>query len=349
MDRNIIEKIIEAGNHAPSGGNSQPWEFVVKGNSVSIVALPEKDHKILNFKNRGTYVAHGALIESMEIAARHFGYETKFALFPSERISATLTFQPLDKEATRATDLFEDIGRRHSNRRPYEKDILSDDKKLYLFEETKRFSQCKVATVEGKKINEIAADLALDVLLSLQNESLHKHLFQEVLWKEEDQKTRGGLYVKTMEMTGPKAIVFKLLSRWKIARFFNKAKLLKKIYQENAKTIAAAGLVGAIIVKDDDIDFIHAGRILENIWLRATKLGLSFQVTTGILFLWQQVELGKHSAFSEKEKITVKEAFARLKKLFGIEHGVIALTFRIGQSGAPSATSHKRAPQITWK
>lgn len=29
VSRELIEKILEAAHYAPSGGNSQPWEFVV--------------------------------------------------------------------------------------------------------------------------------------------------------------------------------------------------------------------------------------------------------------------------------------------------------------------------------
>jgi len=350
MEKRIIEKIIEAGNLAPSGGNSQPWEFVVKdNNSISVIALPEKDHRILNYKNRGTYVAHGALVENMEIAATHFGFDTKTEFFPKEKQSVRFTFHP-SKISAPATDLYEDIARRHSNRKPFKTDPLSVEEKNYLFQEITRFPGCQLATVEGKgKIDKVAENLAFDVLISLQNQLLHSLLFQEILWEEGDQKVRPGLYIKTMEVAPPKAFVFKMLRNWKTAQLFAKIKFLQKIYEENAKTAASAGLIGAITVKDSDVDFIHAGRALENIWLRAAKLGLEFQMMTGILFLWQQVALGKHGAFSEEEGKVVKGALENLREALGVHQGIIAFTFRIGRGSKPTAVSHKRPPQIRWE
>lgn len=72
ISREVIQKILEAGAQAPSGSNSQPWRFEVAGGTISIIMLPEKDHPILNFRNRGTLLAHRALIENIVIAAAHY-------------------------------------------------------------------------------------------------------------------------------------------------------------------------------------------------------------------------------------------------------------------------------------
>jgi hypothetical protein len=41
VPRKMIEKILEAGRWAPSGGNAQPWEFVVVENKDTIQQLAE--------------------------------------------------------------------------------------------------------------------------------------------------------------------------------------------------------------------------------------------------------------------------------------------------------------------
>ena len=68
-----IKKILEISVNAPSGSNSQPWCFEVKNNKVNIIMLPEKDHPILNYHNRGTLIAIGALIENIIITASSLG------------------------------------------------------------------------------------------------------------------------------------------------------------------------------------------------------------------------------------------------------------------------------------
>ena len=79
-----IKKIIEVAVNAPSGSNSQPWRFKVREGVIEIIAEPEKDHPILNFRNRGTWIAHGALIENIVILASAFGYKAGVSIFPNK-------------------------------------------------------------------------------------------------------------------------------------------------------------------------------------------------------------------------------------------------------------------------
>lgn len=349
MDKEIIKKIIEAGNLAPSGGNSQPWKFIARDNTVEVAMLPEKDHPILNFKNRGTYVAHGALMENVEIAASSFGYKSLFEIFPRPGISARITFQPLERAQNE--ELKEAIAKRHSNRKPYKNEALLEEEKRYLFEGAHKFPQCELAVAEGEKMRRISENLAFDLVLFLSNKLLHEHFFQEVLWEEEDQKLRGGLYIKTMEIAGPKAFIFKLLKNWTAVQLLNRMKLPQKIYKESVKTASSAGLFGAIIIRNQDDNFIYAGRLMENIWLRATKLNLGFQLITGVPFLWQQLNFGKSKIFSKKDKAVINKAYRNLLDIFRVEDQdrVIACIFRIGEAEKPLAISYKRPPSIDWK
>ena len=41
VPREMIEKVLEAGRWAPSGGNAQPWEFLVVENKETIQQLAE--------------------------------------------------------------------------------------------------------------------------------------------------------------------------------------------------------------------------------------------------------------------------------------------------------------------
>lgn len=344
MNRETIKKIIDAGNLAPSGGNSQPWKFRVEGDIIHVTILPKKDHPVLNFRNRGTYVALGSLMENIEIASKAFGYEAIFNLPHSELLR--VSFKPLSQ--TNKNELFAEISRRNSNRKFYHPGSLSESEKSYLFEEVDKFPTCDLILIEGEKIRQVAGHLALDILVSLQNEHLHKLLFEEVLFKEEEQKSGPGLYIKTMEVSGPKAFVFKLLKNWRVAKFFHKAKLTKKMYEETVKKAASSGLMVAIAVDNNDESFIQAGKLLENIWLRATKLNLSCQIVTSILFLWQQVNFGKHELFSMKDKKIINEAYRDLAEILGVKNKILALTFRIGKADKPMATSFKRSPEIEW-
>lgn len=107
MDRNTIEKILEAGVRAPSGENSQPWRFVMSGDTLSIYNLPDRDRSLYNIDQLGSFVAHGALIENIMIAASAFQYAAEPTFFPSptdENHVANITFRKQERIAADTID-----------------------------------------------------------------------------------------------------------------------------------------------------------------------------------------------------------------------------------------------------
>ena len=62
--RDQIEQIIRELVNAPSGDNSQPWRFEMGDSEVRLFNLVGRDATLFNFKNRGDFLAHGALIEN---------------------------------------------------------------------------------------------------------------------------------------------------------------------------------------------------------------------------------------------------------------------------------------------
>src|SRR3989344_5257251 len=96
-----FEKIITDGVFAPSGENCQPWKFSIKGNKINIFNIPERDQSLYNYQQKGSCVAHGALIENMIVSSSQYGYMLNLDFFPridDPNLVATLT---LDKAATR--------------------------------------------------------------------------------------------------------------------------------------------------------------------------------------------------------------------------------------------------------
>ena len=350
MDKEILYKIILAGSKAPSGGNSQPWKFRVKDNAIEVIALPEKDHPILNYKNRGTYIAHGALLENMEIAANYFGYEMNYQIFPDKNLSFKITLKE-NKNLKDEDGLYEAIFKRSTNRKHFSLNQLKKEEKEFLFKEVSKFNQCEFVYVEDKdKIQEIAKELAWDTYLNLSNKELHKLMFNEIIWSEKEEKERQGhgLFVKTMELKPQEEKVFKLLKYWPIANLFKKLGILKNIYKSIFQMYSACGLFGFLAVRNNDEDFIYLGKLMQNIWLRATKLKLGFHLITGIPFLWQGINFGGLKIFSDKEKELINNIYFKIKNISGFKNEVLALNFRLGYSEGPSANSFKKEPEIEF-
>lgn len=289
----IIKKIISAGVCAPSGDNSQPWRFRVKGDIIESYNLPEKDNPIFNYKQRGSHVAHGALLENMIIAAAEFGYTTKVDLFPDATNPSFISRLTLKKDVVDKDILYSSISKRSINRKKYSDTLLTSDQKKNLLDTVQEIGGGKIYLVDDPEKKKIfGTAVSQNETVMLENEHLHNYFFRDVRWTEKEElEHKNGLYLKTMELPPPAVLIFKILSNWKRAVLLNKIGISKFIAKQNAVGYSSGSVVGLITVSSlgTPEEFILAGRLMERLWLKAGKLGLSFHPITGISYLMMRV------------------------------------------------------------
>ena len=346
-----VQKIIRIAINAPSGSNSQPWKFCVSGNSIDVIALPERDHPILNFRNRGTWVAHGALIENIAISAPAFGYKSRVVLFPDENdknITARIT---LDRARKFKDPLFSAIPYRATNRKPYASLPLTIIQKEELMRSEKEVGGGKLFFVEGnEKLSILGRAVSANEIVMMEDKALHKLFFDEIVWtKDEERRKKSGLYLKTMELKPLQEKALNLLKYWPVMNLLNKLGFAKKIASDNTKTYASASLGGIIAIEKKDEAFLEAGRLMERIWLKVTKMGLSFHLITGVLFLWQRINEEDSFVFSPKHSSLIKKNYSEIESSFNVPRDkIIALFFRVGRSDPPTAFSSKKDPVVDF-
>ena len=125
-----LEQILEAGNNAPSGENCQPWHFVVRGLAIEVHLLPERDQSAYSWGQRAAYLANGAAIENMVIAASAEQYHTNVTYFPDPTDKWHVATITLVKDQFCAPDaLAAYTGTRISNRKTYKKESLSSEER----------------------------------------------------------------------------------------------------------------------------------------------------------------------------------------------------------------------------
>ncbi|MBI3305344.1 nitroreductase family protein, partial [Candidatus Parcubacteria bacterium] len=117
----VVRRILQAAVQAPSGDNSQPWQFRIDGSQVRALNVLGGDATLYNFRERGSLVAHGAVIENITIAAPVFGWQARASVFPEGQHSpctATISFSP-----TRRIEhpLYPYLAERVTNRKPYDR------------------------------------------------------------------------------------------------------------------------------------------------------------------------------------------------------------------------------------
>ena len=347
----VIKEIITAAAAAPSGDNSQPWEFTYRApNQIEFHFIAGVDNELLNIDNSGTLIALGAAIENAVITARSLGYSV-FIKEAEDTHIATLTIKKSSSEASILdTELSKAILQRHSNRKPYIKEQLKAEDRNALIVAASENSQDILCTLveDSDLLHALGRDMTVMEEIALSNEHLHKFFFSGIFWPHShNEEGQPGLYIKTLELPPPAQLLFRGLRHWSFAKTLGKVGFPKQVAEMNAKQNASASGYIFINVKEfNRASYIQAGRILERIWLTATKQGMSAQIVTGILFLARRIERGdKNELFSDEHQEKALRAYTNMKKVAQEGYEPL-LALRIGYADPATSRSKRKAPKI---
>ncbi|MER2552630.1 MAG: nitroreductase family protein, partial [Thauera sp.] len=81
IETGTMERLLERARWAPSGDNTQPWRFeVVAEDRVVIHGLDTRTDVIYDFDGRPSQLAHGALLETLRLAASRVGLRADWSI-----------------------------------------------------------------------------------------------------------------------------------------------------------------------------------------------------------------------------------------------------------------------------
>lgn len=308
---------------------------------LKLLNVPERDTSLYNFRQRTSLIAHGAFLENAVIASSALGYSATVKTFPDEsnpNLVARVFFEMSEK---RGANLYSYIPLRTTNRKPYNAKPLTIAQAAALENSASflGFGEVKLLQGEGKK--DVARIIGLNDCLVFEIARLHSFLFDHLRWTEEEaQRTRDGLYVGTLEISPFQIPGLRLLGRWPIVRVLNGMGLSKIIGKKAQQLALSASAVGIVTVPDDkEIDFLNGGRIVQRVWLESTKMGLSFQPMTGLVYLMQRVSAGNTEGLSESHIGMIRNAEQGLRTAYALNKETIVMLFRVGYGAPPRARS----------
>ncbi|MEK7584993.1 MAG: hypothetical protein AAB455_00520 [Patescibacteria group bacterium] len=338
-----IKKLIAAAIEAPSGENCQPWRFkIVSDLELELHNDATADNSLYNQGQRGSFVAHGAAIENLVIAARHLGLEATIELFPNSNQPNFVAKIKLTKTTPKEEPLVNYLEARTTNRKPYKRLPLAREE----FEALTRVGELGeggvklVLTEDKEKIKILAAAGSGNERVMFNNQFLHQFFFSHINWtKEEDEAKRVGFYLKTLELPPPAKLLFPIFRRWPMMSWLNrKLGFYKQIAKQNAAMYATAPVFGIITAPDTSPrSAVLVGRLFQRFWLTATKLGLALQPLTGVLFFTRGIESGETSRFSPDQLASIKHDYAAIKNTFNVGQEPVFVMFRLGHAPPPSA------------
>ncbi len=347
-----IKKILDDAVFAPSGENCQPWRFEVKDSILYVINDSLADLSVYNFELRGSYIAHGALIENISISASELGYDAKMKLFPDNTnadLVAIIEFKSADNILPDSLSQF--VRTRCTNRKAYSGKTLSSDIKQSLRTAVK-MPENKVSFVDDpEKMKVLGAVAALNEKILFENKSLHDFFYSHILWDESRQDATG-FYYKTLEFLPHQLPLVKLLKNWKILDAMNRyLGISRVIAKDNAKKYAGSGTFFSLTMPDTSREsFIGLGRSFQRFWLASTVNNLALQPCTGVLFFEQRIKSGDNSSFTDIQIKEIEAAHVKMTKTFSPANELtIGMFGRIGYANSPSGRATRRSPVVSFK
>lgn len=274
--------LVRAAILAASPHNTQPWMFKVTNSSIELHIDPARNVGALDPYLREEHIGIGCALENLMLAAPANGYAATATLQPGKLEPTPADPKPrllarvdLASGRSDASELYDAIPRRHTNRSPYDPHrpvppdfvealgrLPGDDTDVKLFLFTAEADRRKIAEVSSAANTEIYSDPEVrrgsEHWVRMQWNSLQEH--------------RDGLTIDAFGLTPVDSSVVKMMTpgmlRWASSHSEKNGYL---------NLMLDAPLIGFIAVRDryDQEQCLRAGRIWQRAHLLATVRGLA--------------------------------------------------------------------------
>ncbi len=290
----ILESVLDLARWAPSGDNSQPWRFEMKGTRHVVVHGTDTRHaSVYDFEGRASQLSLGALLENFRLAATAHGWlvDAKRRPGPITHPTFDLHFSP---SRTVLDPLADCIRARSVQRGPMSTKPLSDPQKAALQSAVDPTYKVVWRTAPRDRWTMARLLFANARIRFLMPEAYGWHR-RMVEWDARFSRDR--IPDQALGASRPTLALMRWAMRsWNRVRFTGTwlaGTVLPRLEMEMLPAWACAGHF--LIVARDGAScrspdaFIDAGRAMQRFWLTATHLGLQLQPeVTPLIFSWYQ-------------------------------------------------------------
>ncbi|MGD1993387.1 MAG: nitroreductase family protein [Anaerolineae bacterium] len=295
---------------APSSHNTQPWRFDVADDEIRIFVDKSRWLKVADADQRELHISIGCALETLLVAAEHFGYGHRVTLLPDpndETLAAEVRFTAQGEPASfRPEILFDAIPERHTNHRPY-------DLQPIPAEDLERLQACVVEDgLDLYLTGDVDIKRQVDELIG-RGDALQ---FSDPAWREELGHWIGqGVFGQSwlMSKMGQLAVTYLNMS--------------KGTAKKDSELLMSAPVLAVITSQEDGRrQQIAVGQAFQRLSLMATALGIRVHPMSQIL---------------EFDELKVEVA-----ALIPAENAVPQHTFRLGYAEAEGHTPRRQLAEV---
>ncbi len=319
-----LTAVLDLARWAPSGDNTQPWRFAVRGSdSLTVFGRDTRTHCVYDLDGHPSQISIGALLETIALAATRFGLATQFARSkdsPDERPVFELRFQ--NRPGLAEDPLVAHIQQRRVHRRPLRMRRLSAAEKsalertvgegfaLVWFEEW-------TARARMAWLNFTAAKIRLTIPEAYR---VHRDVIEWGVQSSPDRVPDAALGASAPTL---------VLMRWAMVSW-RRIAILNRFFAGTVAPRVELDLVPGIACAAHCVlvaqrapttvdDYIAVGRALQRFWLTATSLGLQFQPEYTPLIFARYAREGRHFTAVAPAVRRAQSIRKALERLLGVD------------------------------
>lgn len=291
-DSSLLQGILQRARWAPSGDNTQPWRFeLVDAAHVAVHGFDTRDHVLYDFDGRASQLAHGALLETIRLAASCHRMRVEWRVRPDCPETTPIYDVRLVPDATIERDPLQAfIETRVVQRRPMRFSALAPGQREVLAravgpEYRLRFFETFADRLRVARLLWANAHIRLTTPEAFE---VHRSIIEWGVQFSEDRIPDRAVGVDPMTSR----LMRWVMQSWQRVDFFNRyllGTIVPRIQLDFLPALACSAHVLMQPVRRPDglSDYLKAGVALQRLWLAVEAQGMHLQPEmTPVIFRW---------------------------------------------------------------
>jgi nitroreductase len=292
VNRDTLLQLIDLARWAPSGDNTQPWRFSIVGEQhLRVHGHDTRDEVLYDYEGRASHIAHGALLETLRVAASSFGLTSHWTVEADSEARSPVYDVHFSAQPDGLTDpLFPYIEKRVVQRRPMRTTALTPAQRAAIHASAGDGLEVQFFDSFSERL-EVASLLWQNARIRLtcpEAFAVHRKVIEWRARFSEDRIPEQAVGVDPLTAR----LMEWVMQSWERVRFFNRYLLGTVAPRVQLDFLPAVFCAAHLLLRPARAptgleDWVRLGMSLQRLWLTVTKEGLHLQPElTPVIFRW---------------------------------------------------------------
>ena len=339
-----LADILDFARWAPSGDNTQPWRFeVVDDHHLIVHGFDTREHCVYDLDGHSSQIAHGALLETLAIAASAHGLRAEIERQPEKPDTLPDYWVSLVSDGSVKPDsLLSQVRQRAVQRRMMRTTPLTDTEKQALQRAVGELYSVRWFESGGQRwrLARLMFNNAKLRLTLPEAYPVHRDIIEWNARFSEDKVPDRALGLDAMTLK----LMRWVMGSWQRVEFFNTwlaGHLAPRIEMDLLPGVFCAAHFAIVADRPPATidDYVAAGRAIQRFWLTATSLGLGLQPETTPLIFTRYVRNGIPFTGHAGSRSRAQKLVGQLDAVLGAQRPRSVFMGRLGHAPLPAARS----------